>query len=564
MRTLLLGTFLLCGCATTSSARGGAAEWAPLVDEVIDTGFAFEPSWATANGDHRFDAKLEDFSASRVGARVQELEGQLRRLEALDLRTLGPDDRRDASFLHSWLEAQVRRLSVPPVAWRSPLLYAGSPGGAVDLLMKRDFAPATERLEHVIARLEQVPRLYEQGKANLQRPPREFTDLAVRMSRGSVGFFRESVTEWAQAPLAQRPELKPRFEAAVQRAAASTEAFARWLEVELLPRSDGAYALGKDAFLATLKAEEQLNLPLDVLLARGEAQLQKDLADLKTAAAEVDPKKTPAEVIASLTATHPSAENLLAVARDSLEDARRFLVEKKLVTIPSEARPLVRETPAYARSGTFASMDTPPALESQLEAYYYVTPVEPEWDAQHRDEHLRLFNPFTVSDINVHEVWPGHYLQFLFAPRYPTRLRKVLWVSSNVEGWAHYAEQMMMEQGFHADDPRYRVAQLQEALLRDCRYVVGIKLHTEGWTVEQGAKFMVDFAYQEPANAYEEARRGAWNPTYLYYAFGKLEFLALRKAWLEQNKGTLSEFHDAVMREGGIPMPLLREAVLGK
>ena len=559
MRLLPALVLLFVGCATTGGARHAALN--TLVDEAIEAGFVFQPTWATSNGDHRFDGQLEDYSAATIGRRVQALQAHLARVDAIDPRALSFDERIDHSFLRSWLTSELHSLTANPVSWRSPLVYAGLPGGAIDVLMKRDFAPAGERLVHVIERLEAVPRFYAQGRENLQRPPKEFTDLAIRMSRGSVSFFQDTVPAWAKEPLAQRPELKARFDAAVAGAVKATDAFATWLSTDLLPRSDGAYALGADAFLAKLQAEEQIALPLDVLLARGEAQLQKDLAALKAAAAKVDPAKSPAEVIASLTATHPSAENLLGVARDSLEEARRFLVDHHLLTIPSETRPLVTETPGYARSGTFASMDTPAALESSLAAYYYVTPVEPEWDAQHREEHLRLFNPFTVSDINVHEVWPGHYLQFLWAPRYPTKLRKVLWVSSNVEGWAHYAEQMMMEEGFHADDPRYLVAQLQEALLRDCRYVVGIKLHTAGWTVEQGARFMVENAFQEPANAYEEARRGAYNPTYLYYAFGKLEILGLRDEYRQKTGKSLAQFHDAFLEAGGLPLPLMREVL---
>ena len=172
-------------------------------------------------------------------------------------------------------------------------------------------------------------------------------------------------------------------------------------------------------------------------------------------------------------------------------------------------------------SGAFASMDTPGPYETKAtEAFYYVTPPEKDWDAKHKEQHLRLYNPPIMNIITLHEAYPGHYIQFLNAKQFPTKTRKLIACGTNAEGWAHYAEQMMLEEGFGNSDPKLRLAQLQEALLRDARYVVGIKLHTEGWTVEQGAKFFEEKAFQEPANAYEESRRGAYNPTYFITRLG--------------------------------------------
>jgi uncharacterized protein (DUF885 family) len=230
-----------------------------------------------------------------------------------------------------------------------------------------------------------------------------------------------------------------------------------------------------------------------------------------------------------------------------------------------EVRPIIEETPPYARSGSFASLDTPGPYETKAtQAFYYVTPVEKDWDPKHKEEHLRRYNPPVVSMINVHEAYPGHYVQFLYAKRFPTKVRKLLYCGTNAEGWAHYCEQMMVDEGFGDGDPKIRLAQLQEALLRDCRYVVGIKLHTQGWTVEQGAELFVDKGFHEPANAYEEARRGAYNPTYLYYTFGKLEIQKLRDDFRAKKGATLRDFHDAFLRQGGLPLPLVRRILLGE
>src|SRR5262249_53206470 len=161
----------------------------------------------------------------------------------------------------------------------------------------------------------------------------------------------------------------------------------------------------------------------------------------------------------------------------------------------------------------FASMDTPGPYETQAtEAFYYVEPVEKEWDARHKEQHLRLYSASVVALINVHEAFPGHYTQFLYSPKFPTKTRKLLGSGSNGEGWAHYAEETMVDEGFGGGDPKTRLAQLEEALLRDCRYVVGIKLHTAGMTVEAGGKMFHEQCFQEPSNGYLEARRGAFNP----------------------------------------------------
>src|SRR5678816_525684 len=208
-------------------------------------------------------------------------------------------------------------------------------------------------------------------------------------------------------------------------------------------------------------------------------------------------------------------------------------------------------------------MDTPGPFEKvATEAFYYVTPTESDWDAKHVDQHLRGFNKYVVALIDVHEAYPGHYVQFLYAPRFPTKVRKLIGAGSNAEGWAHYAEQMMVDQGFGDGNPKIRLAQLQEALLRDCRYVVGVKLHTKGMTVEEGAKLFVEKGFQEPANGYEEARRGAYNPTYLYYTLGKLEIQALAQDYMKAKGATLKQFHDAFVAEGGLPIPLVRKILM--
>ena len=561
---LFLAGLLAAGAALRPSPTKAAADdFARFVDDYFEAQFRARPSAGTEAGLHRYDGQLEDLSRARIEARVAELKQLQARLTAFDRTRLSFDDAIDAQALEGDLLGTLQGLEVLRTWETNPMAYVRVPGNGVDGLIKRDFAPAHDRLRSIVARLQAVPSVYAAARANVKNPPKEFTDLAIRMCKGSVGYFERTVPQWAKAAAGGDAALFTEFEKANAEVVKATRELLAWLETDLLPRSKGSYAIGEANFLAKLKYDDMVELPLEALLARGQAQLDKDHAAFIETARRIDPAKTPAEVMKSLSDEHPTAEDLIPSIERSVEDARRFLVEKDIVTIPSEVRPLIAETPPFARGGSFASMDTPGPFEAKAkEAFYYVTPVEKDWDAKHQEEHLRLYNPSVVQMINVHEVWPGHYLQFLYAPRFPTKTRKLTFSGTNAEGWAHYTEQMMVDQGFGGGSPKIRLAQLQEALLRDCRYVVGVKLHTKGMTVEEGAKLFVEMGFQEPANAFEEARRGAYNPTYLYYTLGKLEIQDLAREYMQAKKASLKQFHDAFVAEGGLPIPLVRKILL--
>ncbi len=532
-----------------------------FVDEYFQAYFDAHPTAGTAVGLHQYDARLDDLSRAAIEKQIGTLKQLRETLTRIDRKTLAFDDAIDLEALDGKIQGELLDLDTLKVWQINPMGYASLPGEAIDGLIKRDFAPAAERLKAVIAREQAIPALFQAARANVINPPKEFTDLAIRMAKGSVGFFAKDVAKWGKTAAGPDAKLSQEFEAANAGVVSALKEFVSWLETDLKPRSNGVYAIGADNFLKKLDHEEMVRLPLAELLAKGEANLDKDYQAFVKTAGQINGTKSPRDVMHLLEAEHPTAEDLIPSVRRSVEAARQFLVEKQIITIPSEVRCRIEETPPYARSGGFASMDTPGPYETNAtEAFYYVTPVEADWTAEHQEEHLRLFNPPVVALINVHEAYPGHYLQFLYAPRFPTKVRKLISCGTNVEGWAHYTEQMMVDQGFGADDPKIRLAQLQEALLRDCRYVAGIKIHTAGWTVEQAAKLFEEKGFQEPANAYEEARRGAYNPTYLYYTFGKLEILQLRDEYLMRKPGaTLKDFHNAFVTTGGLPLPLVRK-----
>jgi len=568
MAKVLTLTILLCACGRQPQPPQKSTEGTPMssfVDDYFNALFEWSPTFGTSVGLHQYDSKMEDLSAASFNRRIQTLRQLQRRLADLRNSEMEPDERIDAEILEGQIQAELLDLETLQTWRKNPMNYVGLPGSAIDGVIKRNFAPASQRLRSVTARLKGIPPLLEAMRQNVEKPPREFTDLAIRIARGSVNFFKETIAGWAKEAAGNEAELIRSFEEANAAAARSLEDAANWLQTTLLPKSSGVYAIGAENFRKKLLYEEMVDTPLERLLGIGEANLEKDYNDFLATARMIDPSKSPAAVMQSISEDHPTEQSLIPDARKTVEGIIDFIKKKNIADIPSEVRPTIAEMPPYARSGTFAAMDTPGPYETTAtEAFYYVTPPEKDWDAAHKDEHLRAFNAPVMNVITIHEAYPGHYIQFLNAKRFPTKTRKLVACGTNAEGWAHYAEQMMLEEGFGNGDPKTRLAQLHEALLRDARYITGIKLHTSGWTVEQGAKFFEEKAFQEPANAYEEARRGAYNPTYLYYTLGKLQIYTLRQDY-QKARGSayrLENFHNEFVKQGSIPIRIIRRILL--
>jgi hypothetical protein len=562
--SVFLPLVLLAACATTRgmSPEAAHAAFTQLTNDFFAQEFAFDPVLATNAGIHSYDGQLEAWSTTRIEARVAELEKLLDRATALwtERTALDADDSIDLEVLDGHIRAELLDWNLLRFTARNPMTYAGRVGNAVDPLMKRDFAPAKERLKSIVSRLANVPAVYAAGRGNVSNPPKEWTELAIGMARGTESYLRDTLAAWAKEAASGDPILWADFQRANITAIAATQDLQYWLNKTVLPNSTGTWSIGPRAYVTLLKHAEYIATPLEELLAQGEEQLQKDRASFIETAREIDSNRTPEQVFASLADDHPTASDLLPYARRTLEQVRQFVVRKDLVTFPSEVRPRVEDTPVFMRIGNYASMDTPGPYETRAtEAFYYITPPELNWDSKHLEEHLREFNTSMFPLIHVHEAYPGHFLQFLWAPRFPTKVRKLLSTNSNVEGWAHYTEEMVIEEGFADNNPKLKLAQLEEALLRDCRYVVGIGLHTTSMTVQQGANRFVKDCYQNASVAYDEARRGTYDPTYLYYTAGKLMILELRKDYLSQKGGTLKQFHDTFLSKGPIPIPLVRK-----
>lgn len=552
--------------ALAAGITNSTSPLAGFADEYFDSLYAFNPSQGTAAGFHRYDTHLEDMSAVAIARRIGTLTTQLSRLDSLRAQPSTADDSIDGAMIDGAIRSEL--LDKQRVQnWRkNPILYVGLPGNAVDLLIKRKFAPPAVRLRAVIARLRLAPTVLAAMRANVDNAPVEFTDLAIRVAGGSVGFFRGSVADWAKDAAGTDTAMLRAFTVANDSVARAMAQATDWLARDLKPRSHGSFAIGVKNFADKLRYDEMIDIPLDRLLAIGESNLAKDHADFLATARLVAPGKPARDAMLAIEADHPTAATLIPSARATVAGTRQFLIDHAIVDIPSAVLPTVTETPPYARSGSFASMDSPGAFDSAAtEAFYYVTPPEQSWDARHVEEHLRSYNRSLMDNITVHEVFPGHFLQFLYAKQFPTKTRKLLGANSNIEGWAHYAEQMMIEAGFGKGDPKAKLAQLGDALLRDCRFVAGIKEHTQGLSVQRAATdLFVARCFQEPANGYEEARRGTYDPTYLYYTFGKLEIYKLRDDY-QRYKGSeysLREFHDQFVKQGGVPIKLMRRILI--
>jgi uncharacterized protein (DUF885 family) len=558
--------FLMAGCNGGRAEKKKAADgFARFVDLHFRSVFEWSPSAGTEAGFHEYDSKTEDYSAVAIRTRIATLSEELLRLSDIRKGPLSADDEIDAAILNGQLRSDL--LDLETLHWlnRNPIPYVSTPGGSVDSLIKRNFAPPAERLRNVIVRLQGVPPLIKAMMSNMEDPPREYTELAIRVANGSVGFFDKTVRNWGEEAAGNDAGLKRDLNDAAEKAANAMRSAAAWLQKELLARSKGSFAIGAENFSRKLLYDEMLEIPLDRLLEIGEANLEKDHRAFLDTAQRIAPGKLPMEVMRMLSSDHPTEARLIEDTKRNVEAIRQFLVDHKIVSVPSEVRPIITETPPYARAGGFAMMETPGAYETKAtEAFYYVTPPEKQWPAKQKEEYLRAFNRPVMEMITIHEAWPGHFLQFLYARQFPSKTRKLTYCSTNVEGWAHYSEQMMVEEGFGNGDPKIKLAQLSEALLRDCRYVVGIRLHTKGMTVEEGTRLFIDKGFSERQVALEETWRGAYDPTYLYYTLGKLMICKMREDY-RKAKGSaysLEGFHDEFVRQGGLPIPLMRRIML--
>lgn len=552
--------------ATPAPSAGGASaagtQFALLARQFFNWGFKETPVQATAAGVHTYDTQVGDVSAAAFSRRIDALKAYRAKFQAIDPASLTADDALDRTLILNSIDDLL--LSTDTLAeWRhNPDVYTGLASGSVFLLISRDFAPLSVRAKDAIARERAIPSMLQQAKTNIVSTDAMTQQIAAEQAQGAAGFFAQTVPA-AFAPL-KDASLQAQLKSANAQTLKALQAYVAWIRA-IKPK--GTFAIGRAAYEKKLQYEDALTMPVEQYLAYGERALAQTRAQFIATAKKIDPSKTPQQVYASLAKDYPAPSALLEVATSDLQRLRAFVVSHHIVTMPSDASIKVIPTPAFQRAFITAAEDSPGPLETvATQAYYYVTPPDPQWPPARTAGFMAQFNDYQFPIISAHEVYPGHFTNFAKDKHLQLSLtRKLSFSSEFAEGWAHYSEQMMVDEGWGNGDPKVRLAQLEEALLRECRYVAGVKLHTSGWSVKQAENLFQTQCFQTPAVALEESMRGTQDPMYGYYTLGKLMILKLRDDYKKKlgSAFTLENFHDALLAHGDPPIPLVRPLILG-
>jgi uncharacterized protein (DUF885 family) len=562
-------------CGNTFAAQTEDAEYEAVAEEYIKTYLAAHPLEGTALGLHEYDGKITDYSRLALDAELSRLRRFDDRLSKFDQGKLGPRQSIDLRILQAAVKKNLFEMQEMSVFERNPMIYARA--ADVNVYIKRNFAPLEDRVRSLIAIESQIPNILIAARTNLNDVlPRPYVELAIQIARGSSDFLKRDLVA-AVAGLKDE-HLRVAFQESNRKAAGALSDYAAWLEREKLPKASLDFALGEEKFRRFLAQTELVDLPPQKILEIGTNQLKAEQEAFADAAKKIDPNKPPIEVFKQIQSEHPTPENLIPDVAKDLDKIRKYVSSHHLVTIPSEVRAKVKETPQYLRATSFASMDTPGPFERRAtEAYYYVTPTENDWPDKQKQEWLTAFNYYTSDIVSIHEAYPGHYVQFLHLNASPaSKVEKIFGSYAFIEGWAHYCEKMTLDEGYgnptgespSEDDvkraAKYRMAQADEALLRLSRLCVSIKMHTQKVSIDAATKFFQDNCYYQEKPARQEAMRGTFDPGYLNYTLGKLQILKLRDDYKAQEADdfSLQKFHNELLNHGMPPIRLLREIML--
>jgi hypothetical protein len=559
-------TLTACGGSAPPPAKAPPAPvhdgWPEFASAFIESYFKANPFFAVQAGRHEFDGQMADLSAAGIAAEVGRLRALRTETQAFDVATLTEGERLEREIVLTTIDSDLfwldrARFPFTNTAWYIEQLDP-------DVYLNRDYAPLANRLQGYIGYLHSIPTIAAAIRANLKTPlPPSFVRRGIDGFGGYADFYRKDapkVFAGVTDPAAQK-----QLADATAKAAAAMAGLRDWLKAES-KHATGSFALGEPLFLEMLKSTERVDVPIAQLLEVGRADLQRNTDALKSACAQYLPGGTLPACVAKMQADKPQG-GAVEGARAQLDSLRAYIVEKKIVTIPSEEKPLVAEAPPYNR-GNFAYINIPGPYEKGVAYVYNISPPDPAWSAKERAAYIPGKASLTFT--SVHEVWPGHFLQFLHSNRNPSKV-EALWVGyAFAEGWAHYCEEMMWEQGLGQGDPATHVGQLSDALLRNVRFISAIGLHTQGMSEAESDRMFRESAFQDPGNARQQAARGTYDPEYLKYTLGKLMIRKLRSDWVSQQPDVGTDprekwqaFHDKFLSYGGPPIPLVRRAMVG-
>lgn len=569
----VLGLIILVALQTVSADSHNAEHqraYEQFSRAFLDWYYVEHPVRATSLGIHEYDDRLASFRPEAIERRTDALHGWLAELKNINREALQGPAYYDYMILDHAIRAELLELEEVR-GWRhNPMGYTNYIAWGLASLVDRQFASVGERMKSMTARLEQVPLVLASARANLESVPPLWVELAARSTKGLIGFLDKDAPKALKAQGMDEVDetLRAAWREALDGAVSALKTHVSWLEEDLAARADGDFRLGKALFERKLQLEEHVEFSAEELRRINEAAIEAYQTWVARVAEEYDPGLTPAQAMADVVNDIPTPDELLPTARRYVERTKAFIEANDILTLPSDSMPIVRETPEYARMG-FASMSTPGPFENaDTEAYYNITNVDPDWSEKQKREHLTYFNFPALLGVTVHEAFPGHFVQLLYEQQIPTEVRKVFTPASLVEGWAHYTEQMMVDEGLGEGDPVVRLAQLRRALQRHARWYTGLSMHAFGNTVEDAVPRYQEIAYFDEFPALREVQRGTYNPTYLYYALGRMQILKLREDYRRrvESQGrefSLKAFHDRFLRLG-LPVSLAREAMLGK
>jgi hypothetical protein len=508
---------------------------------------------------------LGSFSSDGFDERLDLARRYLDSVKAIDPGTMGAQASYDAEIFQAKLESDILDLDTFDQWKHDPSYYTGVASDGVYSLLSRNFAPLAVRVRAVVAREKQIPAMLAAGQANLTTVDAVTATIARDNVSGAIDFFVSDVPVGVAG--LQDAGLRAQFASANAGAVAALRAYLAAIDAGVLAHPSGTFAIGAANFAEKLRLQELVAIPLATYERAGEVALAKSKAEFLTTAKAIDATKSPQAVALELRSHHPAASQLLASAAADIVALRRFVVAHNIVTLPPDDDVKVVETPPFQRSTTFASMDTPGALEKHAtQAYFNVTPVEAGWSSERKEQHLGFFNDSGFPLIAAHEVMPGHYVNYVLDVHEKLSLiRRLIGSPSFAEGWAHYDEQMMVDEGWGDGDPHVRLAELSLALQRECRLLVGLREHTQNMSVEAATAFFEENAFMEAEPARREALRGTGDPLYGYYTLGKLELLKLRDDYRKSTGShySLQAFHDSLLANGDPPIAIARKIVLG-
>ncbi len=555
----LIASFAISACSSETDDATLVADskqpWADFVATVIDDYYRQNPESASDAGLHQYDGQMSDISAAGLAASADWIDTVI--AEAATYTDLEDIEAFERDYLSTSLSGQLFWLRDSNFPTRNPLFYINAIG--ISVFVDREYAPLDQRMQAYTQYMQQLPGMLKQMQANLQPPlPAPYVEMGYRILSGLVEYLSTTVPE-IFSPVGDE-QLQRQFKAANDAAIEAVQQSADWLDgLKVTATSD--YALGEERFLKMLRTGQGVDVTLADLKAAGQRNLDSNLRMLHEACAEFAPGESTTDCTAKAQAKKPP-EGAVGGAQRQLPMLKKFVLDNDIASIPGTEDALVDEAPPHRRFN-FAYISIPGPFEKGLPSTYYIAPPDPEWSEE--DQLAYIQGETNLLAVSVHEVWPGHFLQYLHSNRTENHVGRHFGTYTFSEGWAHYTEQMMVDAGLGDGDPEVRIGQLLNALKRNVRYMSAIGLHTEGMTVEESQAMFEEKAFMDFGNSTQQAYRGTYDPGYLNYTLGKLMINKLRDDWTTGKGGreAWGKFHDQFLSYGVPPIPLIREQMLG-